>query len=159
MRVAFDTSVILAGSIAGHVHEDRAAPWFAAAQAGRFTAAATTHALAETWATATALPLEPPIAPALVQRMIDRFRSKVEILDLSWEDYDRAMQRCSDRGLRSGVVYDALHLVAAERWEAHVLLTFNLQDFDRLATPGSPRILIPPDPPDVEGVLGSLDEG
>jgi predicted nucleic acid-binding protein len=159
MRVAFDTSVILAGSIAGHVHQDRAAAWFAAAQAGRFTAGATPHALAETWATATALPLEPPIAPALVQRMIDRFRSKVEILDLSWEDYHRAMQRCSDRGLRSGVVYDALHLVAAERWEAQVLLTFNLQDFERLATSGSPHILAPPDPPDVEAVLRSAEEG
>lgn len=158
MRVAFDTSVILAGSIAGHVHEERAAAWFTAVREGRFAAAATTHALAETWATATALPVEPPIGPGLVQRMIDRFRSRVEILDLSWEDYRQAMLRCGDRGLRSGAVYDALHLIAAERWEADVLLTFNLRDFVRLAIPEGPRIAMPPDPLDLEAILGGAPE-
>lgn len=159
MRVAFDTSVILAGSIAGHVHEERAAAWFAAAREGLFSAAATTHALAETWATATALPVEPRIASGLVQRMIDRFRSRVEILELSWDDYRRAMLRCGDTGLRAGAVYDALHLVAAERWNAQVLLTFNTRDFVRLVAPEGPRIAMPPDPPDVETVLRSAPEG
>jgi hypothetical protein len=57
------------------------------------------------------------------------------------------MRRCSDRGLRSGAVYDALHLVAAERWGADLFLTFNTHDFTRMALAPGPRIAAPPDPP------------
>lgn len=71
------------------------------------------------------------------------------ILELSWDDYTAAMRRCSDRGRRSGAVYDTVHLAAAERWSADVLLTFNVQDFTRLSVESGPRILAPPDPPGV----------
>jgi hypothetical protein len=56
-------------------------------------------------------------------------------------------RRCSGRGLRSGAIYDALHLLAAEREAADIFLTFNVDDFRRLAEPTSPRVLAPPDPP------------
>jgi hypothetical protein len=36
-------------------------------------------------------------------------------------------------GLRSGAIFDALHLVAAERAEVDALLTFNLKDFLRFS--------------------------
>lgn len=150
MKVLFDTSVVVAGSIARHVHEKRAAAWFTAAREAEISAAATSHALAEAWATMTALPVQPPLSPALVDRVLERFRTHVEVLELSWEDYSAAMRRCSDRGLRSGPVYDALHLAAAERWEADLLLTFNVQDFTRLSVESSPRIVAPPDPPGVD---------
>lgn len=149
MKVVFDTSVIVAGSIAGHVHNAQAAPWMSAGREGRISAAVTTHALAEAWATMTALPVQPPIPPALVDRVVERLRTHVAILELSWDDYAAAMRRCSDRGHRSGAVYDALHLAAAERWSADVLLTFNVQDFTRLSVESGPRILAPPDPPGV----------
>ncbi|AGP41720.1 hypothetical protein BE04_50795 [Sorangium cellulosum] len=63
--------------------------------------------------------------------------------------YDEAMQRCTDRQLSSGVLFDALHLVAAEHAGANALVTFNGPDFLRLAAPTSPCIVIPPDPPEV----------
>lgn len=153
MRVAFDTSVIVAGSIRGHVHEPRAAPWFAATGRSDVTACVTTHALAETWATLTAIPTEPRLAPVLVGRLLDRLRSRVEVVELWSKDYDQAFARCGEGSLRSGAVYDALHLVAAERWKADVFLTFNVRDFERLAVADGPRILAPPDPPGVEPAL------
>jgi hypothetical protein len=39
--------------------------------------------------------------------------------------------------------------VGAEHAGADALVTFNGADFLRLASPTSPRIVIPPDPPDV----------
>ncbi|WP_165372946.1 type II toxin-antitoxin system VapC family toxin [Sorangium cellulosum] len=63
--------------------------------------------------------------------------------------YDEAHQRCTDRLLSSGVLFDALHLVAAEHAGADALATFNGSDFLRLTAPTSPRIVIPPDPPAV----------
>jgi len=147
VKVAFDTSVIVAGAVAGHRLRERARPWLAAAQEGRLETLVTSHALAEVWATLTALPISPRLAPAMVERVVERFARHTTPVDLTWEDYSAAIRRCGDRGLRSGAVYDALHLVAAERHRAEVLLTFDTRHFVRLAGEGSPRILAPPDPP------------
>lgn len=68
----------------------------------------------------------------------------------SAESYLAATQRCASRGLKSGVVYDALHLVEAERAGADVFLTFNPSDFERLAVGLKPRIVVPPDPPSTQ---------
>jgi predicted nucleic acid-binding protein len=147
VKVAFDTSVLVAGSVAGHVHEERARVWFRAARESRFVAIATTHAFAETWATLTAIPVVPRIAPAAAERVIDRLVRYIEPVAIGWEDYRLALQRCGDRSLRSGALYDALHLMVASREGAELLLTFNTRDFAALAGEESPRILAPPDPP------------
>jgi len=109
-------------------------------------------ALAQTWATLTALPVEPRVAPALAERMVDRVAEHLGVLELSHEDYRGAIRRCGDHGLRSGAVYDALHLVAGERWQADVVLTFNLHDFRRLAVEQGPRLAVPLDPPAIDSV-------
>jgi predicted nucleic acid-binding protein len=147
MKVAFDTSVLVAGSVARHVHEERARVWFRAAREGDVLAIASTHAFAETWATLTAIPVEPRIAPAAATRLIERLARHVKPVALRWEDYRVALERCSDRGLRSGAVYDALHFVAAARQGAEVFLTLNTRHFLPFAVEGEPRIVAPPDPP------------
>jgi predicted nucleic acid-binding protein len=147
VKVAFDTSVLVAGSVARHVHEERARVWFRAAREGRFEAITTTHALAETWATLTAIPVEPRIAPAAAERVIERLVRHIKPVALRWDDYRSAINRCGERGLRSGMVYDALHFVAAGRQGADLFLTFNTRHFTSLATDDGPRIVAPPDPP------------
>ena len=82
-------------------------------------------------------------------QIVGRVRGVFDVRPLQAADYDEALQRCSDRGFSSGVVFDALHLVAAERADADALVTFNGADFLRLIAPTSPRIVIPKDPPEV----------
>jgi predicted nucleic acid-binding protein len=147
VRVAFDTSVLVAGSVADHVHEERARIWFRGAREGRFDAIATTHAFAETWATLTAIPVDPRIAPTAAERVIARMVRHIKPIPLRWEDYGSAFARCVDGGLRSGAVYDALHLVAAARQGAEVFLTFNTRHFKPMTVDGGPRVVAPPDPP------------
>jgi hypothetical protein len=108
--------------------------------------------LAETWATLTAIPVEPRIAPAAVERVIERLVRYIKPIALRWDDYKSAMQRCGERGLRSGTVYDALHYINAARQDADLFLTFNTRHFIPLAADDGPRIVAPPDPP------GLLDE-
>ena len=81
--------------------------------------------------------------------VIRKVQGFFQLHQLEPSTYDEALQRCTDRGFFSGVVFDALHLVGAERAGADALVTFNGADFVRLAIPTSPRIIIPPDPPDV----------
>jgi predicted nucleic acid-binding protein len=148
MLVAFDTSVLVAGTVVGHLDEARAAPWLAAARDARIEAFACQHAFAEMWATLTALPIEPRLVPAVASSVVERLSRHVKPRALRWSDYQEAMQRCGEHALRSGAIYDALHLVLAERIGAGIFLTFNVRHFTRLASGRSPlRIAAPPEPP------------
>jgi predicted nucleic acid-binding protein len=147
VKVAFDTSVLVAGALARHAHAQRALAWLSAAREGRIEALAATHAFAETWATLTAIPGEPRIDPAVATRVVERLARHVRPFALRWEDYRAAFQRCGDGHLRSGAAYDALHLAGAARQAADVFLTFNTRHFSALAREGDPRIVAPPDPP------------
>ena len=150
MKVGFDSSVLVAGAAEFHEHFDCAMRWLHAARDGELEAYATTHAFAETWWKLTALPIEPRMPTGDVKKILDRMSQWVHREDLVWNDYEAAMLRCSERNVRSGAIYDALHLVAAERLGASILLTFNTKHFTRLVGPNSPRILAPPDPPGLD---------
>ena len=71
----------------------------------------------------------------------------MEPVALGWEDYRSALRRCGELGFRSGAIYDALHLVAAGRHAADVLLTFDTRHFTPLVGEDGPRVVAPPDPP------------
>jgi predicted nucleic acid-binding protein len=147
VKVVLDTSVLVAGTVVRHAHEERARVWLRAARDRSCEAMATTHAFAETWATLTAIPVEPRIGLAAAERIVDRLARHIQPVTLEWDDYCLALERCGERGSRSGAIYDALHLIAAERQGADVFLTFNTRDFNVLARENGPRILAPPDPP------------
>jgi predicted nucleic acid-binding protein len=147
VKVAFDTSVLVAGLHEAHPHHARAVVWTEAVAAGQVTGLVTYHALAELWSVLTRLPLAARATPEQALQIVGRVRSMFDTRPVEPSVYDEALQRCTDRRLSSGVVFDALHLVAAEHAGAEAMLTFNGADFTRLAAPGSPRIVIPPDPP------------
>jgi predicted nucleic acid-binding protein len=108
---------------------------------------ANAHALAEVWSVLTKLPLSPPVDGRTVQAATLRIREKFRVEAMTPDVYNEAILRCTSRGLRSGAIYDALHLVSAERAAARAVLTFNESDFIRLALPDSPKIVVPPEPP------------
>jgi predicted nucleic acid-binding protein len=147
VKVAFDTSVIVAGTHEMHPHHQRAIVWIDAVLEGRITGILTWHAVAEIWSVLTRLPVPSRLSPEQAMRVVRRVQGAFQLHPIEPPVYDEALQRCTDRGFVSGVVFDALHLVSAERVGAEALLTFNGADFLRLAGPNSPRIVIPPDPP------------
>jgi len=56
VKVAFDTSVIVAGTHDGHPHHGRAIVWIDAVLEQRITGVVTWHAVAEIWSVLTRLP-------------------------------------------------------------------------------------------------------
>jgi predicted nucleic acid-binding protein len=146
-RLAFDTSVLVAALVEPHPLHRRAMPWLEAVSRGETAGECTTHALAETWSVLTRLPIDPAIAPPLATVAVERLARLLTVVEVTREAYQRAMQRCSERGLRSGAVFDAVHMVCAEMSGADVLVTFNPGDFTRLAVETGPAVLVPPDPP------------
>ena len=145
MLLAIDTSVIVAGALAGHVFHPRAVVWQSAIHRGEVQAMVCAHALAEVYSALSKIP--GGLSPAAARVLVSRLARQVRVLAPLPESYLAATERCASRGLKSGVVYDALHLVEAERAGADVFLTFNLGDFERLVVGTKPRIVVPPDPP------------
>ncbi len=57
---------------------------------------------------------------------------KAEIVDLTGADYEAVIERMLELGLLGGVIYDALHVMAAEKAGADRLVTINRRDFERI---------------------------
>lgn len=145
MKVALDTSVIVPAVLEAHPHHERAGWWLRTRR--RMDRVASWHSYAESWAVLTALPIEPRVSGEVAAAVLDRLRRTIRFVAPRRTTYPAAIGRCNARSLRSGTVYDALHLVTAEEEAAELFLTFNIDDFTRLAEPGGPRIVAPPDPP------------
>lgn len=149
MKVAFDSSVIIAGTHDMHPHHRRAIVWIDAVLEQRIAGILTWHALAEIWSVLTRMPAPARLSPEQAMRVVHRVQGVFQLHQLEPSVYNEALQRCANRGFVSGVVFDALHVVGGEHAGADVIVTFNGADFLRLTTPTSPRIIVPPDPPDV----------
>jgi len=149
MKLAIDTSVLVAGVIASHVHHARAAVWLQALASGRHSGVATAHAFNETYSVLTKIPGTPRIDPVTGERLVTRLRGLIRVVAVSEVLAAAAIERCARQGLSSGAVFDALHLVTAEAEQVDAVVTFNVRHFARLALATSPRILAPPDPPSI----------
>ena len=147
MRVGFDTSVLVPALIETHPRHVRAIRWIQGVQDEEIEGMCAWHAIAETWSVLTRLPAAGSVSPALAEMVIDQLVQQIKPIALNATTYRSAIRRCSERGYRSGAVFDALHMVCAEETGAERFLTFNPRDFERLATSDSPKILVPPDPP------------
>lgn len=142
MTVLLDTSVLVPALVPALPQHDTAAPHLEAALREEIRLLLSAHALAECYASLTSLPVSPQITPGQARRLIQENIAEVaaEVVSLPPEDYLRALQRMTDLGLESGAVYDALHVLCAEKASADELRTFNGRDFRRMP-PKDPTVL------------------
>lgn len=96
-----------------------------------------THALAECYATLTALPIQRRVSPQEARLLIEEtVIGRLAIVSLAENDYFAVIDEVASRGLASGAVYDALHVYCARKERADQILTYNLADFERLELNG-----------------------
>jgi len=141
MKIAFDTSVVVPALTPALPEHARAYPWLRAARERRIEATMSWHAFAEVWSVLTRIPVRPAPTPGAARESLASIEKVIRPRPLDASAYHAALQRCVDLGLRSGAMFDALHLVSAERERAEVFVTANVADFARLATDGGPRIV------------------
>lgn len=142
-KACFDTSALVAALLQQHPHHVRAFPRLLAVQQGKLHGVITTHGLAELFATLTALPLKPRLPPADVHRMLQQsVLAHFRIVPLTGEHYAEALALTVQRGLSSGAIYDALHLMGARATQCDELLTLNGRHFEALA-PGDALVVQP----------------
>ncbi|MEM6785342.1 MAG: PIN domain-containing protein [Bacteroidota bacterium] len=137
-----DTSVLVAALVQGHPRHADALPYLSEAHRGSRHLLVAAHALAETYATLTALPISPRINPADARQLLEaNVLGLAEIIPLDASDYEAVLDRMTTLALTSGAIYDALHVRAADKTQADVLVTLNGRDFRRMP-PAPPCTLI-----------------
>lgn len=93
-----------------------------------------THSLAEVFSALTSVPVMPRILPSEAGSLIAaNIQRHFQLVAVTSEMYERAVEVCVGRGLGGGRVYDALMIECARYSKADRIYTFNLQDFRRLA--------------------------
>lgn len=122
---------------------EKTVPHLQAAANGDIDLCVSTHISAECYASLTTLPISPQVAPGQAHRLIREniADNAQDIISLDADDYLRSIQRMAELGLRSGAIYDALHVRCADHVSAQELRTFNGQDFRRMP-PADPTQLV-----------------
>lgn len=91
------------------------------------------HALAECYATLTALPLRRRISgPEALHLIETNFIRRLKVISLTQRDYHKALRLVAGLGRVSGQIYDALHLTAAAKEGCERLYTYNRRHFQGL---------------------------
>jgi len=141
VKIAFDTSVLVAATVGSHPRHPEAASQVELARQGEHTGFICTHALAELYSVLTKIPLQQRVSPSEALPVVQALRDFLDVIPCDGSVYEAAIERCANRNLRSGGIFDALHLIAAETVQADVFSTFNVRDFERLQEAHSPRIV------------------
>lgn len=144
MRVLLDTSVLVPALVPALPQHETAASHLSSALRGDIDLVVSAHALAECYASLTALPVSPRVTPGQARRLVETNVAEPAetIAELDASDYLTALQRMTDLGLESGAVYDALHVRCAEKADAEELRTFNGTDFRRMPPQGSTDLIV-----------------
>ena len=137
MRVLFDTSVLVPAVVDQLPNHEAALDALLSYTDAEHAGYCSTHALAECYATLTALPLQRRVLPAEARQLVEEsLLGRLTAVPLTRDDYLDAVRRVSHAGLASGVICDALHVRCAERIPVDRVLTCNLADFERLRPAG-----------------------
>lgn len=140
MRVLCDSSVLIAALLPSEDHHAASA----AVLNGADTMVVHVHALNETFATLTGGSLGFRVDADLAARLLrEQIGARAAMVVLDAEEVTDALDKARAHGVRSGAVYDYMHLVAARKGKADVLLTLNLSDFQHLHREGDPEIRHP----------------
>lgn len=102
------------------------------------------HALAETFSILTGGRQGRRLGSAAAARLIESsLLPFVQPHALTGKDVVAALSECEPRGVRGGAIYDLLHLFAARKAGAQLLMTLDVRHFQALSRRGDPRIESP----------------
>ena len=141
MKAFLDTSVMIAAFWGDHADHDASLQTFVGAS--RETGACGIHSLAEVYATMTALPVRPLLAPEQVFLFVQQITERLTTIVLDPAEYLEAIRGLSDHGVAGGRVYDALLLACARKVGAETIYTWNVKHFRQLAPDLASRIRTP----------------
>ena len=137
MRTLFDTSVMVP-ALVGQLGDHRAA----FDELHRYTDGddrgyCSTHALAECYATLTALPLPKRVLPEEARSLVEEsIRGRLSAVETMLDDYLEVLREVARLGLASGAIHNALHVRCVRKAGVDRILTYNVTHFERFDLAG-----------------------
>ncbi|MBI3208447.1 MAG: type II toxin-antitoxin system VapC family toxin [Candidatus Solibacter usitatus] len=137
MKAYFDTNVLVAASVQKHQHHPPAFELVKAVKGKALQGFVSTHGIAEYYSVLTRAPFTPRVHPSEAGCFLeDNILPYFTLVALEAEDYKAVIRNCINQGLIGGVMFDVLHLHAAQKAGCDRVYTFNLRDFRRLSPSG-----------------------
>lgn len=134
MNRYFDTSVLIQALVDQLPEHERALAQYTEAIQTPKKTFISTHSIAECYSTLSSLPLKRRITPYEARQLVEEsILSHVQVVELTKKDYKQAIEKTISANFAGGAVYDALHLVSAEKTSCAQIFTFNLKHFRPLA--------------------------
>lgn len=144
MKIYCDTSVLIAASVADHPQHLQAFALLKQVRDKKHRGYTSTHGLAEFFAVLTRAPFDPPIYPSEAWQLVaGNILPNFDIVALDAEQYQSVLRDAAAKGWVGGLIYDALHLAAAESVPCERIFTFNLRHLRQLVVTGDRRICSP----------------
>src|SRR5436309_12908974 len=126
MKLYFDTSVLVASAVKGHVHHAPAHSALERLLRDKNRGYVSAHGLAEIYAVLTRAPFVPPVYPSEAWQILEQnILPHFTLVELASKDYVRLVKACAAQGWKGGRVYDLLHLACAQRASFERIYTFN----------------------------------
>jgi predicted nucleic acid-binding protein len=141
MKEFFDTSVLIGAFWRGHPNHEASLKLVSAANKRK--SACAVHALAEVYATMTALPVKDVIPPDQALLFVQETRDRFTIVTLTDDEYYATIEHAAALGFTSGRIYDALLLRCATKVKAEVIYTWNLKHFRAIGPGAASRMRTP----------------
>lgn len=130
MREFFDSSTLLAAMVEDEPGHETALAALSAARDGY----ASTHSLAECFATLTGGRITVRLTPAIAAEMVDiNVGRRLTLVSLTPAEHATALQMAGSVGARGGAIYDVLLLAAARKCRADRIHTLNHRHFAAFA--------------------------
>ncbi len=137
MRILFDTSVLVPALVDQLGNHHAAFDAFHRHTDGEHRGYCSTHALAECYATLTALPLPKRVLPEEARSLVEEsLRGRLSAVEIVLDDYLEVLREVARLGLTSGAIYDALHVRCARKAAVDRILTYDVTHFQRFDLAG-----------------------
>jgi predicted nucleic acid-binding protein len=144
MRAYFDTTILVAASVEGHLHHNQAIAALKLAQSGKMKNYTSGHGLSEAYSVLTRTPFRPAVYPAEAWKILhENILPYFQLVTITPQMYIETIRECADRGWIGGRVYDAIHLRCAREADCERIYTFNVRHFQQLAPDLAQRIGAP----------------
>lgn len=144
MKAYFDTTILVAASVADHSHHNPAIAALELSQGGKIESYTSGHGLSEVYAVLTRTPFHPAVYPSEAVRILQQnILPFFKLITITPQMYIETIRECADRGWIGGRIYDAIHLCCAREADCERIYTFNVRHFQQLAPDLAQRICAP----------------
>jgi len=134
MKAYFDTTILVAASVADHSHHNQAIATLELSQSGKIESYVSGHGLSEVYAVLTRTPFHPAVYPSEALKILqENILPYFKLVTITPQMYIETIRECADRGWIGGRIYDAIHLGCARESDCERIYTFNVRRFQQLA--------------------------